>query len=119
MKIFEISEVEPGPEAGMMIRSEDFPELPTNLSSSDAVKKLAGALCGLIFDGGGFEEMIASSGLGMFAGAAKPLVRKRAVASIEAIGEPQAVWIIDQIHRLSWQFENETGVFSPYHYEAE
>lgn len=90
-----------------------------SLSDRDAVKKLAGSLLGLIFDGGGFEEMIASSGLGMLAMATKPVVKKRALASIESIGPEQAAWIIDQIHRLSYQFENETGNYSPYHYEKD
>lgn len=80
---------------------------------------MAGSLLGLIFDGGGFEEMTDSAGLGMFANAAKPIVKKRAIASIQSIGDEQAKWIIDQVHRLSFQFENETGEFSPYHYEKE
>lgn len=88
-----------------------------NLSHSEAVRRLANSLCVLIFEGGGFEEMVTSSGLGMVAGAAKPIVRKRALASIEAINEDQAAWIVDQVHRLSSEFENLTGKYSPYHYE--
>ncbi len=77
------------------------------------------ALLGLLFDGGGFEEMISSSGLGLMASAAKPIVKRKALASIQSVNDEQAAWIIDQVHRLSREFENQTGAYSPYHYEAE
>lgn len=96
-----------------------FPELVTNLSNRDAVRELAGSLLGLIFDGGGFEEMISNSGLGLMASVAKPIVRRKAIESVQAIGDDQAAFIIDQVHRLSFEFENKTGQFSPYHYEKE
>ena len=91
----------------------------TNLSNEEAVKRLAHSLLGLIFEGGGFEEMIASSGLGMFAGAAKPIVKRKALESISSLGPAQADWLIEQVHALSFQFEELTGNFSPFHYESE
>lgn len=77
------------------------------------------ALLGLIFEGGGFEEMISSSGLGIMASAAKPIVKRKALASIQSVNDEQAAWIIDQVHRLSREFENQTGAYSPYHYSDE
>ena len=89
---------------------------PTNLSHSEAVRMLGHSLLDLIFEDGGFEEMIDGAGLGLLAKAARPIVQKRAVASIARITDDQAKWLVDRIHKLSADFEDATGEDSPYHY---
>ncbi len=95
------------------------PSLPTNLSNKQAVTVLADEIFGLIFESGGFEEMTDGAGLGFAAKAAKPIIMKKARASIAAIGEDQAAWLIDRIHSLSANLENLTGNYSAHHYGDE
>lgn len=93
--------------------------LPTNLSNRDAVRLLADEIFGLIFESGGFEEMTDSAGFGFAAKAAKPIIMKKAKASIASISDEQAAWLIDRIHALSASLENLTGSYSAHHYGEE
>jgi hypothetical protein len=76
-------------------------------------------LLALIFEGDNFESAMtdALGPLGMIARTAKPMIERRAITSLQNMTEENAAWLIDRIHRLSWQFENVTGNFSGYHYD--
>lgn len=89
---------------------------PILFSKREAVQLFAADLFHAVFDNGGFEEMISSTGFGIAAGALKPVLKRNAAQSIDAIDDEKAEWIINQVHKLSARFEDLTGVDSPYHY---
>lgn len=85
------------------------------LSNREAVQRLAAGLIRAIFEGGGFEDMVAETGLGMMARPLKPTLKAKAEQSITKLSDDQAEWMIDQIHQLSAKFEELTGNYSDYH----
>jgi hypothetical protein len=87
------------------------------LSSKETVQRFGLELFRLIFDGENFEEMTAGIGFGGFAmKAAKPIIQRKAVQSLANLSEESAAFLIDKIHKLSADFEDATGIESPYHY---
>lgn len=111
-----------GQTQALEIQDSEIPDqsFQTIFSTKEAVQAIGGNLLGLIFEGGGFDEMAAGSGFGPLLKGAKPIMKKKAIASLQTMTDEQAAWVVDQIHRLSASIEDLTNVNSPYHYgEAE
>lgn len=87
------------------------------LSDKEAIHDMANGLLRMIFEQGGFEEMLGGSGFGVALGALKPTIQRKALESVAAIDDAKADWLVRQIHFLSFRLETVTGKFSPFHYE--
>jgi hypothetical protein len=78
---------------------------------------MANDLLGMIFEQGGFEEMLGGSGFGIALGALKTTIHRKALESVASIDDAKADWLVRQIHLLSYRLEEVTGNYSPFHYE--
>jgi len=69
-------------------------------------------------------EQVATGGLGMLGlGSAASLIAgpllKKAAEKVHRITDPEALELINAVHSLSAKLEDQTGLLSPFHYDAE